>query len=63
MKVTREIEECFDGVLRVFQGSFKGVSRKCHGCFMKVSCMRKCHGCFLGVSWFLKVFPDCFKEV
>ena len=31
MKVTRKIEGCFEGVLRVSQGSFKGVSCKFHG--------------------------------
>ena len=44
MKITGEIEECFEGVLRVFQGSLKSLSRKCQGCFMKVSWIRKFHG-------------------
>ena len=44
MKVLMKIERCFEGSLRVFSGSFKGlkrsvkvVSRKFHECFMKVS--------------------------
>ena len=37
MKVRRKIEGCFEGILWVFQGSFKGAYGKFQGCFMKVS--------------------------
>ena len=42
----------------VFQESFNGVSRKSHGCYMKV--LRKIERCFEGV---LRVFRGSFKEV
>ena len=47
----------------MFYGSFKGVSRKYQGCFIKVSFKRKFQGCFKGVLWILRMFPECFKEV
>ena len=40
MKVKRKIEGCFEGVLRVFQGSFNGVEevlRKFQGRFREVT--------------------------
>ena len=46
----RKIERYFEGVLWVFQGSFMGVSWK----FLE-------RGSFKDV--FLRVFPECFKEV
>ena len=51
MKVTRKIEGCFEGVLRVSQGSFmeEKVSRMFQGCFM----------IFKGVS---RVFQGSFKK-
>ena len=53
MKVTRSIEGCFEGILRVFQGSFKGVwKRKFQGC-LEEEVSRMFHGCFMifrGVS-------------
>ena len=44
MKVTRKIDGCFQGVLRVSQGSFKEISRG-----LKVS--RLFQRSFNGVSW------------
>ena len=41
MKVTRKIEECFEGFLRMFQGSFKGVSRVFHKSFIDEEVSRK----------------------
>ena len=32
-----KFQGCFEGVLRVFQGSVNGVSRKFQGCFQSVS--------------------------
>ena len=43
MKVSRKIDGCFEGGLRVFQGSFKGVSR------MFYVFLRKFLMCFKGV--------------
>ena len=49
---------CFTEDSRVFQGSFKGVSRMFQGCFKKV--LRVFHENFKGVS---RKFQGCFKEV
>ena len=60
----------FEGVLRVFQGSFKGlkrsfkvVSRKFQGFFMKVSRRWKFQGCFMIFKGVPRVFKRCFKGV
>ena len=37
MKVSRKIEGCFEEVLKVFPGTFKGVLRKFQECSIKVS--------------------------
>ena len=52
MKVSRNIEGCFEGVLRVLQGSFKGVPWNSQR-----------RGNFKDVSWFSGVFPECFEGV
>ena len=52
---------CFEGILRVLQGSFNSVEevlRKFQGRFRKVTWMRM--GSFQGVS---KKFQWCFEEV
>ena len=66
----RKIERCFEGLLRVFQGRFKGlkrsfkvISRMCQGCFMKVSRRWKFQGCFMIFKGVPRVFQRCFKEV
>ena len=51
MKLARNIEGCFEGVLRVFQGSFKGVSLKFHG-----------RGSLKDVSRVFHDFQGLFKE-
>ena len=45
-------------VLRVFHGSFKGVSRKFNECFKEIS--RVFPGSFKSAS---RKFKECFKEV
>ena len=47
MKVSRKIDGCFEGGLRVFQGSFKGVSRMFYVFLKKVSSVFQ--GTFKGV--------------
>ena len=49
----------------MFQGSFKGISRKIKGCFNEVlsgfqGCLKESEWVFEGVS---NVFQGCFKEV
>ena len=47
MKVSRKIEWCFEGVLRVLQENFKVVSMKFQGCLEGIS--RVFQGSFNGV--------------
>ena len=72
MKISRKIEGCFEGVLRVFQENFKVVSMKFQGCFMKVSRVflefckgvsRKLQLCFEEVSWMLQGCFVIFKDI
>ena len=49
----------------MFQGSFKGISRKIKGCFNEVlsgfqGCLKESEWVFEGLS---KVFQGCFKKV
>ena len=50
-QVSSKIDECFEGYLWVFQGSFKGISKK----------LRKFQGCFESVSRKSKGYLKCFN--
>ena len=66
MKFSRNIEWCFEGVLRVLQENFKVVSMMFQGCFMKVSRkknFKEFQGCFMIFKGVSRVFQRCFKEV
>ena len=53
MVVSRKFQGCFKEVFRVLTESFKGVSRKCKGCFKYDSGILQ--GCFEKVSRVFKV--------
>ena len=51
-QVSSKIDECFEGDLWVFQGRFKGISKK----------LRKFQGCFESVSRKSKGYLKCFNK-
>ena len=65
-KVLRMFQGSFNGVSRVFTEMFKGGSKKFKGCFKKVSRVfqGKCQGCFKGELSFSDATPiECVPSV